>query len=181
MRRRPRRSAALAVGDPSIGLDRVTYRAPGDLSQDAHIDGLPLGHARRHGRSPHIPARRGLRPADRPGAICAASAPVVAARPRAGRSLRHDRRSAGRPAGRDATRLPVEAGPHTIAVALVKRSHVDGADGVYDAPTRTPGISQITIAGPFNATGPGDTPSRRRLYVCTPKAAAEKPPAPRRS
>jgi hypothetical protein len=55
----------------------------------------------------------------------------------------------------------------------VKRSHVDGADGVYDAPTRAPGISQITIAGPFNARGPGDTPSRRRLYVCTPKAAAE--------
>ena len=33
----------LAIGDPSIGLDRVTYRVPGDLSQDAHVDGLPLG------------------------------------------------------------------------------------------------------------------------------------------
>ncbi len=75
--------------------------------------------------------------------------------------------------GKTQLRLPVEAGPHTIAVALVKRSHVDGADGVYDAPTRAPGISQITIAGPFNARGPGDTPSRRRLYVCTPKVAAE--------
>ena len=33
----------LAVGDPSIGLDRATYRVPGDLAQDAHLDGLPLG------------------------------------------------------------------------------------------------------------------------------------------
>ena len=33
----------LAVGDPSIGLDRVTYRVPGDISQDDHVDGLPLG------------------------------------------------------------------------------------------------------------------------------------------
>src|SRR4029453_270543 len=33
----------LALGDPSIGLDRVTYRVPGDISQDAHVDGLPLG------------------------------------------------------------------------------------------------------------------------------------------
>ena len=33
----------LAVGDPSIGLDRVVYRVPGDLSQDAHLEGLPLG------------------------------------------------------------------------------------------------------------------------------------------
>ena len=33
----------LAVGDPSIGLDRVVYRVPGDLSQDAQVEGLPLG------------------------------------------------------------------------------------------------------------------------------------------
>jgi hypothetical protein len=75
--------------------------------------------------------------------------------------------------GKTQLRLPVNAGPHTIAVALVKRSHVDGADGVYDAPTRAPGISQVTIAGPFNARGPGDTLSRRRLFVCTPSSAAD--------
>ena len=33
--------------------------------------------------------------------------------------------------------------------------------------------------GPFNATGPGDTPSRRRLLVCTPAAAAEELPCAR--
>ncbi len=33
----------LALGDPSLGLDRVVYRVPGDLEQDVHLDGLPLG------------------------------------------------------------------------------------------------------------------------------------------
>jgi len=33
----------LAVGDSSIGLDRVTYRSAGNLSQEDHLDGLPLG------------------------------------------------------------------------------------------------------------------------------------------
>ncbi len=54
-----------------------------------------------------------------------------------------------------------------------------GADGVYHVEARTPGITQVTIAGPFNATGPGDTPSRRRLLVCTPASAAEELPCAR--
>ena len=33
----------IAVGDPGIGLDRVTYRVPGDSNRTSHIDGLPLG------------------------------------------------------------------------------------------------------------------------------------------
>ena len=37
------RVSRLAVGDPSTGLDRATYRVPGDIPQDAHVDGLPLG------------------------------------------------------------------------------------------------------------------------------------------
>jgi hypothetical protein len=31
----------------------------------------------------------------------------------------------------------------------------------------------VTITGPFNPTGPGDTPSRRRLFVCRPASADE--------
>jgi hypothetical protein len=31
----------------------------------------------------------------------------------------------------------------------------------------------VTITGPFDATGPGDTPSRRRLFVCRPSQAEE--------
>ena len=48
-----------------------------------------------------------------------------------------------------------------------------GADSVFNAPTRTPGVSQVTIAGPFKPSGPGDTPSRRRLLVCAPQLPAD--------
>ena len=40
--------------------------------------------------------------------------------------------------------------------------------------------SQIAIAGPHNATGSGDTPSRRRLFVCTPASIADEEPCARR-
>jgi mono/diheme cytochrome c family protein len=160
----------LAVGDPSIGLDRVTYRVAGSLSQEGHLDGLPLGT-----RGGMIVRHTFPLDADYdlqigPGRSGGLGAVVTA------RAQDIDVAIDGRPVdlqGKTQVRLPIDAGPHTIAVALVKRSHIDGADGVYDAPTRAPGISQITIAGPFNARGPGDAPSRRRLYVCTPAAPAD--------
>jgi mono/diheme cytochrome c family protein len=160
----------LAVGDPSIGLDRVTYRAAGNLSQDEHLDGLPLGTRGgmivRHTfpLNADYDLQIGLGRSGGLGAVVTARAQDI------------DVTIDGMPVdlqGKTQIRLPVNAGPHTIAVALVKRSHVDGADGVYDAPTRAPGISQITIAGPFNGRGTGDTPSRRRLFVCTPSGAAD--------
>jgi len=160
----------LALGDPSIGLDRVTYRAAGNLSQDEHLDGLPLGT-----RGGMIVRHTFPLDADYdlqigPGRSGGIGAVVTA------RTQDIDITIDGQPLdlqGKTQVRLPIAAGPHTIAVALVKRSHVDGADGVYDAPTRAPGISQMSIAGPFNARGPGNTPSRRRLLVCTPSSAAD--------
>ena len=31
-----------------------------------------------------------------------------------------------------------------------------------------PLIDHVQVTGPFDAKGPGDTPSRRRIFVCTP-------------
>jgi hypothetical protein len=36
-----------------------------------------------------------------------------------------------------------------------------------------PKIMTVSIGGPFNATGPGDTPSRQKIFVCRPKAIAD--------
>jgi hypothetical protein len=160
----------LAVGDSSIGLDRVTYRAAGNLSQDEHLDGLPLGTRGGMVVRHTFPLNADYDLQIGPGRSGGIGAVVTA------RAQDIDLTIDGQPIdlqGKTQLRLPIDAGPHTIAVALVKRSHVDGADGVYDAPTRAPGISQITIAGPFNARGPGDTPSRRRLFVCAPSAAGD--------
>src|SRR5690606_21409931 len=35
---------------------------------------------------------------------------------------------------------------------------------------------QFLMTGPFNPTGPGDTASRRRIFVCRPEAVAEERP-----
>jgi len=66
-------------------------------------------------------------------------------------------------------RFAVPAGPRSVGVAFVERS-----EALSEAPLRPPGrnrgalpsVVSVTITGPFNATGPGDTPSRRRLFVC---------------
>jgi hypothetical protein len=160
----------LAVGDPSIGLDRVTYRAAGNLSQENHLDGLPLGTRGGMIVRHTFPLNADYDLQIGPGRSGGIGAVVTS------RAQDIDVTIDGQPVdlqGKTQVRLSVDAGPHTIAVALVKRSHVDGADGVYDAPTRAPGISQVTIAGPFNARGPGDTPSRRRLFVCAPTGTSD--------
>src|SRR4029079_3063087 len=70
-------------------------------------------------------------------------------------------------------RIPIPAGPHTIGVANVPGFDSGGLDGVFSAPpARGRGMS-VTITGPYNATGAGNTPSRRRIFVCQPSSAAQ--------
>ena len=38
-----RKISTIAVGDPRVGVNRDTYSARQDLSQDQHLEGLPLG------------------------------------------------------------------------------------------------------------------------------------------
>ena len=74
-------------------------------------------------------------------------------------------------------RLPVKAGAHIVSATTILRSHaqkddlikpflrttVDGLDITGD-----PSIDRLNIEGPFNQTGPGDTASRRQIFVCRP-------------
>jgi len=43
-----------------------------------------------------------------------------------------------------------------------------------------PAINSVTISGPYNVTGSGDSPSRRRIFVCRPASSAEELPCARR-
>ena len=169
------RVSRLAVGDPAAGLDRATYRVPGDIPQDAHVDGLPLGT-----RGGIVVRHTFPLDAEYDIQVAQAGGARLGGPPGAGPRV-EDLYVAIDGArvtlqGRGATRLRVAAGPRTIAAAALVRSRSAGADGVYDVNARTPGVTQVTIAGPFNATGPGDTPSRRRLFVCAPTAPADEPP-----
>jgi hypothetical protein len=171
----------LAAGDPSIGLDRVVYRVPGDLSQDEQLDGLPIGTRGglvvRH--TFPLDAEYDLQVAQGGGGARLGGAPPAGGGRGEGPYVAIDGVRV-QVQGRGATRIRVSAGPHTVAAAALAGNRTAGADGIFDIAARAPGITQIAIAGPHNATGPGDTPSRRRLFVCTPAAAADEEPCARR-
>jgi hypothetical protein len=85
--------------------------------------------------------------------------------------------------------VPVSAGPHRISVAFLRnsdvaepfrlqpfiRSSVDNFDW-----TGHPHLQLLTVAGPFQATGPGSTPSRQRIFVCHPATSADQTPCARK-
>jgi hypothetical protein len=162
----------LALGDPSIGLDRAVYRVPGDLSQDVHLDGLPLGTRGgiivRH--TFPLDAEYDLQVSQGGGARLGGP---PAAGPRAEDLYVALDGARITIQGRGATRVRVPAGPHTLMAAPVVRTRTTGADGIFHVDARTPGITQVVISGPFNVTGPGDTPSRRRVLICSPAAPAD--------
>jgi hypothetical protein len=82
-------------------------------------------------------------------------------------------------------RLPVGGGPHDVGVTFLRSSPdlVEQAREPFlnpEAPSGTGGgpmglparLTSVTIVGPYNPSGPGDTPSRRRIFVCSPAAPA---------
>ena len=82
------------------------------------------------------------------------------------------------------TKVPVKAGPHAVAVAFLRRDAAE-SDEPLQPFTRDldlqnmngiPLIDHVQITGPLNATGPGDTPSRRRIFVCHPAGAKDEVP-----
>ena len=81
-----------------------------------------------------------------------------------------------------AVRVPVTAGAHTVGAAFVSQGsavverHRQPFLKVHitvggDQRTQ-PAVYSITITGPFDSTGPGDTPSRRRIFTCRPAAGS---------
>jgi mono/diheme cytochrome c family protein len=55
-----------------------------------------------------------------------------------------------------------------------EREREVGSPFAYDERTDGyPAIDHITIGGPYKSSGPGDTPSRRRVFVCRPARSAD--------
>jgi hypothetical protein len=90
-------------------------------------------------------------------------------------------------------RFPAKAGTRLVGVTFVRRSAAlpDGV-GPERLPQRSfganrreyahaqPRVHQVSIGGPFNIAGVGDTPSRRRIFVCTPASPQDEEACARR-
>jgi hypothetical protein len=199
----------LAVGRAGRSPGGDTIRIPPDLTQEDHLEGLPLGtrggaivpytfpldgeydfHIRlARDRDEHI---EGLsEPHEVELLLDGERLQVFTVKPPA--------REPGAPSdyqpSHDAIdqhltlRAPVGAGPHKIGVAFLKKPSVllETARQPYQAhfnyyrhPRVQPAVYSVSIIGPYAASGTGDTPSRRRIFVSRPASRAQEASAARR-
>ena len=168
-----------AIGDMTMLPTTVVHRAPSGFVQDGHVEGLPLG------------TRGGLTvthdfPIDAEYEFQIAAAAGGGgfggrgggAPSRISLVLNLD----GEPVDVEDPRrfrMRMPAGPVEIAAAIIDRARSGGVTDYHSIVSRPVGVTQISIEGPFDATGPGDTPSRRRIFSCYPSVAAEEAPCAR--
>lgn len=82
--------------------------------------------------------------------------------------------------------IQVKAGTYDVAVTFIERARVEsdefvgGPDGFLPGDAFSRGdreprlVGGVQVMGPFNATGVSETPSRKKIFVCSAKAVAER-------
>jgi mono/diheme cytochrome c family protein len=199
------RVTALALGDPKLPPVGEVFRVRQDASQDKHVEGMPIGTVGGQAFDLTLPldgeyqfevrlfrtnlgTMRGLEyPHQLEIAVDGERVHVA--------SFGGDKEiasSSDNPTttgndvdGRFTARVPLKAGPRHITIAFLQKtqalntrrlqSYVRSSSDTIDF-SGYPHIDQILFTGPFNPTGPGDTPSRRRIFSCVPKNAADEEP-----
>jgi len=90
--------------------------------------------------------------------------------------------------------IKVKAGLQNVAAAFIQKAGgmvedslapfkyalSDLTTGTVPGLTGLPHLRSFAISGPENVTGPGDTPSRRKIFVCKPASATEEVPCVRK-
>lgn len=179
----------LAVGRAPTGPDSKTFRVKPDQTQEGHVEGLPLGT--RGGmlirfafpqdgeydiqawltrdRNEHV---EGLRePHELEVLLDRKRLASFTVKPPA-KSEGHDKIDAHLKA-----RVVVTAGSHDLGVTFVqngaslletKRQPYQAHFNLHRHPRKTPALYQVSITGPFKASGHGKTPSRRSIFVSEP-------------
>ena len=196
--------SALAVGDPHTGLGSETFRVRQDASQDVHIEGLPVGTVGgilikttlpldgeyvitpKYFRT-NLGVMRGLEyPNQCETSVDGGRVHLAAFGGDADfkATLENMTTAADAIEARCTVRLKLKAGPREISVAFLRRSATENtlrlqpfirsSNDTLD-PVGHPHLDRVVIAGPFNATGSGDTPSRRQIFSCRPAQPAGEP------
>src|SRR5215472_6696290 len=195
-----RKISSLAVGDPAQPVVTQVFRTAPDLAQDEHVEGLPLGT--RGGLLIHenfpldgvydfrvfllrniVGYMKGLEWGHQLEITIDGERVFIAPVGGEEDNKLSDANFAAAADTIDArlkSRISVKAGPHDVGVAFLRKNSAE-----YDEPlephTRdhdlqnmngTPLVDRVDISGPFEATGSGDTPSRRRIFTCRPATGA---------
>ena len=199
-----RKISRLAIGSPVRAPGGETILIPPDLTQEEHFDELPLGTrggtAVQHvfpqdahyeiqlqlsrDRNEHIEGLAG--PTDVELLLDGERVQLFTVKP--ANIITGIRNANSTPSDDDVDkhlhiRIPVTAGPHTLAVAFPKndpsllleteRQPYQAHFNMYRHPRIHPALYSIVVVGPYDATGAGDTPSRRRIFVCHPAKPSE--------
>jgi hypothetical protein len=201
--------SALAIGDPDTGVVSNTFRIRQDASQDTHIEGLPIGTVGGILTKVTLPldgeyqfavtmfrtnlgVLRGLEyEHDVEYSVDGVRVHTFRMGGEADfkANLVNMTKAADAVDERGRIRLKLRAGPHAITAAFI-------GQGAASNPTRLqpfirsstdtrdtsghPHFDTFTVTGPFNPTGPGDTPSRRKVFSCRPVTRAQEDPCARR-
>ena len=168
----------LAIGAESAPPIADAYRFPDQLPQDSQVDGLPDGT--RSGMK-----IRTILPADGEYVLRIEFDGRVRKPERVEVGVDGERVrlfTVGGPAppatplidGRLEARLALKAGPRELWVTFLP--HTAAREDAIVNPSRREPIEQvgfqiIAINGPLNAMGPGDTPSRKKIFTCHPTGA----------
>ena len=178
-----RKIARLAVGDPSTPVMVNTYRLSPEQTQDTRVDSLPFGTRGGLGVRTDFPLDgEYLVKVDLSGAGRDAQQLEISVD---GERLKLIPIGGGGGRGRGAAsgddkpleaRISVKAGPRLLGVTFVQRTEARD-ENVLRPRLRGRGtqaaLVNVTVSGPYNAIGPGDTPSRRRIFLCRPAKKAD--------
>jgi len=195
-----RQIASVAIGSDR-DVVRLAYRIPPDDSQEDHVEGLPLGTRGGMLFKHNFPQdakyefnvillrnivgyMKGLEFAHLVEISIDGErvfATTVGGDADNRESDRNMSEAANKIDERLKARVTVKAGPHMVGVTFVRRNNAE-SDEPLQAHERDhdlqnmngiPLIDHVNVTGPFDATGPGDTPSRRRIFTCRPTAQDE--------
>ncbi len=184
----------LAVGRAPSTPNSDTFRAPPDQTQEGHVTGLPLG-TRGGMRIPYTFPQdgeydvqvwlardrneqvEGLREKhDLLVLLDRKQLASLTVKPSANNEVE------GRVDANLKARIKGSAGPHDLGVTFLqnpfsvpetKRQPYEAHYNLHRHPRISPAVFQVSITGPYHAKGPGDTPSRRRIFICTPTGPAD--------
>ena len=183
----------MALGCVSSQPDSETIRIKPDITQEDHIEGLPLGtrggalvnHTFPQDGEYEVQVRLTRdRNEQVEGLNGEHELEVLVDRERiAGFTIKSSKgKDQAQVDAKLNARFSVKAGAHDLGVTFVKngapllerlRQPYKASFNLHRHPRLSPAVYQITITGPFAAKGPGDTVSRQRLLVAYPKTASE--------